>query len=202
MTISRLPFTLLFLLVMLASNFAAGTFDGVLPATSLERWGISHVDVRSGELLRLFTGTFLSHDLGMLFRQVVFAATVIGAYEWVAGSWRAVATFFTIDVVGTLLVLFVFLPLFVLVHPAFDSAALAVHDVGMSAGGFGLLGALIARQTHSGIILAAVCIAIFVKIWISFDLIADTAHLLCLFLGLALERFRHATARKGGIARH
>ncbi len=193
--IARLPFTLLFLLVMIANNIVAGTVGGTLPEQSLESWGISHTAVRSGDVLRLLTGTFLSHDVGMLIRQFFFVACVIGVYEWVAGTWRAVGTFFLIDVIGTLAVLFAILPGLVLVHPSTGSDALNVYDVGMSAGGFGLLGALAARQRYSGVILGAICIAIFIKIWISFDLIADTAHLLCLLLGFVLEQIRPTNTR-------
>lgn len=191
----RLPFTLFFLLVMVVSNLLAGTLDGILPSAALIKWGISHNDVRDGEVFRLVTGTFLSHDLGMFLRQILFATTVIGAYEWVSGCRRAAITFVSIDIVGTLLVLFVIVPTFVTVHPSVDVQALAVHDVGMSAGGFGLLGALIARLTQRWLILVAVCLAIFVKVWISFDLIADSAHLVCLFLGFAMERLRNASAQ-------
>lgn len=191
----RLPFTLFFLLVMVVSNLVAGTLDGILPPSALVKWGISHDSVREGEVFRLVTGTFLSHDLGMFLRQILFAATVIGAYEWVSGSRRAAITFVSIDIVGTMLVLFVILPALVTFHPSVDIEALAVHDVGMSAGGFGLLGALIARLTQHWLILFAVCVAIFVKVWISFDLIADAAHLVCLFLGFAMERLRNASAQ-------
>lgn len=197
----RLPFTLAFLLVLIVSNLAAGTLSGSLPTPSLTSWGVSHVDVRGGDLYRLLTGTFLSHDIGMFLRQVLFASLVIGAYEWVAGSLRAFFVFFSIDIIGTLLVLFIIVPGFVMLHPGIGNEALSVHDVGMSAGGFGLLGALVARQDLRWFLLGAICIAIAIKIWISFDLIADTAHILCLFLGFGVETKLKSRVRKGGIAK-
>jgi hypothetical protein len=138
----RFPFTLAFLAIMITANWLAGTFTGLLPPQALMQWGISHQSILNGEIFRLVTGTFLSHDFAMFLRQFCFAALVIGAFEWGDGTRRAITVFFTIDIVGTLLVLFVVLPFFADM-PDFDGrAALTMHDVGMSAGGFGLIGAL------------------------------------------------------------
>ena len=186
--LTRLPFTLLFLTVMVAANALAGTFAGVLPSDALADWGISHSAIRNGELFRLATGSFLSHDLGMFVRQFVFAAIVIGAYEWSQGSWRAVAMYCAIDVTGSVLVLFGVLPVLVWLPVPISEAALNMQDVGMSAGGFGLIGALVALQRRSWAILAAISAAILIKAWFSFDLIADTAHLLCLGIGFVVQR--------------
>ncbi|WP_159454067.1 rhomboid family intramembrane serine protease [Roseovarius albus] len=184
---SRIPFTLLFLTIMVVANAFAGTLSGAISDSALSGWGISHLSIRQGELYRLLTGTFLSHDFGMFLRQMVFAATVIGMFEWTAGTRRTFAMFLSIDVIGTLLVLFVILPILVQVHPSINAEALSIYDVGMSAGGFGLIGALVAQWKHRWIYLIAIYLAIFAKVWISFDIIADTAHILCLFLGFALQ---------------
>ena len=185
--IRRVPFTLVFLTIMVVANAVAGTLDGVISENALSNWGISHQSIRQLEIYRLVSGTFLSHDLGMFLRQVVFAATVIGAYEWTQGSRRALIMFVCIDIIGTLIVLYMILPILVLVHPSIDSGSLQVHDVGMSAGGFGLIGALAAQQRQRWLFLVAVCVAIVIKIWVSFDVIADLVHLLCLVLGFAIQ---------------
>ena len=198
--ITRVPFTLVFLTTMVAANAFAGTLDGVISESALYNWGISHRSIRQWEIYRLVTGTFLSHDLGMFLRQVVFAATVIGAYEWTEGSRRALIMFVCMDVVGTMIVLYAILPVLVVVHPSIDAGSLEVYDVGMSAGGFGLIGALVAQQRHRWLFLAAVCAAIFVKIWISFDVIADSAHLLCLILGFGIQSALIARARNPDVA--
>lgn len=198
--IVRLPFTLLFLIVMLVANTLAGILSGTLSESALTNWGISHLSVRQGEIYRLVTGTFFSHDLGMFFRQIVFAATVIGAYEWTEGSRRAVLLYVSIDIIGTLVVLFAILPGLVIFHPSMGDDALAVYDVGMSAGGFGLIGALIALQRYRGLYLLAVVVAIAVKIWLSFDAIADSAHLLCLFLGFLAQLALNSRAENQNVA--
>lgn len=56
---------------------------------------------------------------------------------------------------------------------------------GMLAGGFGLLGALLARQRHGGCLLAAVAAGLAVKALVDLDPIADTVHPTCLGLGAA-----------------
>lgn len=183
----RIPFTLLFLSVMVLANGFAGTLGGTLPPDSLADWGISHETVVSGDLTRLFTGTFLSHDLAMFLRQMIFAAAVIGYFEWRTSTLRTATTFFAIDLAGTMIVLFGVVPLVTAIPEIGHSDARATLDVGMSAGGFGLIGAILASWPKKWLLLGAVVAAIGVKIWFDLDLIADSAHLICLFLGFAVQ---------------
>lgn len=196
----RLPFTVIFLIVMVAANLLAGTVTGTLPSDALGSWGISTQSVQEGEYSRLFTATFLSHDLGMLIRQFVFAAAIIGAYEWLEGTVRTLAMFLLIDILGTLLVLFVVLPWLVAAPVSVGVDALVAYDVGMSAGGFGLIGALIARQARGWILLCGICLAIGIKILFAFDPIADSAHLLCLFIGFGFQAVLNARGLNRGVA--
>ena len=183
----RLPFTLAFLAVMLAANWAAGTLSGRLPLQALRNWGISHRRVVRGEAFRLATGTFLSHDRAMFARQLVFAACVIGYYEWQTGTLRTVLMFTATNIIGSLIVLFAILPLIAKAWPKSGLAPLRSLDVGMSAGGFGLIGAILWQWPHTGLVLTALLVAIAIKAWIRFELIADTAHVVCLILGVMAE---------------
>ncbi len=177
----KLRFTIVFLIIMLVANMAAGTLGGALPKTALAQWGISYKSVLEGDLLRLLTGTFLSHDLAMFLRQFLFAAGVIGYYEWRTGTLRAAVMFFSIDIIGSVVVLFGILP----VLASFDRPHVFQElDVGMSAGGFGLIGAILCLTRHRWAWFGLALIAISCKIWFRFEIIADSAHLLCLFLGV------------------
>lgn len=193
--IRRIPFTLLFLSIMCVANWSAGTFDGVLPSESLASWGISHQTVVSGDFTRLFTGTFLSHDPGMFVRQLIFAAAVIGYFEWRTSTLRTAATFFAIDLVGTLIVLFGVIPFAAAIPEIGPSDAKAALDVGMSAGGFGLIGAILASWPHKWLLLGAVVAAIGIKVWYDLDLIADSAHLICVLIGFAVQQVTPAQFR-------
>ena len=185
--IIRLPFTFVFLLIMLCANYAAGTFAGDLPDLSLRQWGISHQSIVEGEIYRLITGTFLSHNTAMLMRQICFAAAVIGFYEWGQGTLRTVTMLVFIDIVGSLTVLFAVLgPLDGVQWAALDGVK-SLHDVGMSAGGFGLIGAIVATFRHKTLVLLAVLASIAVKVLFQFDAIADTAHVVTLLMGFALQ---------------
>ena len=180
----RWKFTLTFLLTMLLANAATGTLSGSLPLSALADWGISHQSILEGDLLRLVTGTFLSHDIAMFARQLAFAAIVIGYYEWRVGTWRAAAMFFAIDITGSLIVLFAVLPLAAsLLLPQAGPSVFQDLDVGMSAGGFGLIGATVYLQPRKGALLGLLLIGIAAKIWLDFEIIADSAHLLCLLMG-------------------
>jgi hypothetical protein len=86
-------------------------------------------------------------------------------------------------------VLFGVVPLVVSIPEMGHSMAQQTYDVGMSAGGFGLIGAILAAWPRRGILLCAVLAAIAVKVRLNFEVIADSAHLICLLLGFAIERF-------------
>ena len=173
----RFRFTLLFLTVMLIANIAAGTLDGELPEEVLAIWGIGQESVWSGDIARLLTGTFLSHDVDMFFRQVVFAAVALGYTEKVRGSWGAAGAFFALDIASTLILLTV-----VWMIPILSDMA-ALNDVGMSMGGFGLVGLAIAGARRRWILCTAVLLAIIAKIAIDFEPLTDTGHIIALMLG-------------------
>ena len=128
----------------------------------------------------------------MFTRQICFAAAAIGSYEWLEGTRRAFTLFFSADVLGSLLVLFGVLPLLVGHTDLASDAALFTHDVGMSAGGFGLIGALIAKKQKGWLLLSLALGLIAIKIEIHYEVIADTAHIVCLLLGFALQAILNA----------
>ncbi|MCB2111046.1 MAG: hypothetical protein H6895_13130 [Defluviimonas sp.] len=165
---------------MLLANLAAGSAFDHLPAEVLETWGIGYDSFFSGNAFRIVTGTFLSHDPAMLLRQLVFAGAVIGHTEWRRGSARAAALFFGLDIAGTLALLAL----------TGWSAGLvdltAVNDVGMSVGGFGLIGVAIAGWDRRWLLLCAISLAIAAKYAISPDPLADLGHILALVIGFAL----------------
>ncbi len=187
--LGRIPFTLVFLLVMTGANWLAGTLNGTLPPAALMEWGISHHLVLEGDLGRLVTGTFLSHDFGMFVRQFIFAAAAIGYFEWHTTTLRAIVIYFSIDTVGTLIVLFGVVPLVASIPALGHPAAQQSIDVGMSAGGFGIIGAILAGWPRRWLLLGGVLFAIGVKIWLNFEVIADSAHVICLLIGFAVQLF-------------
>jgi hypothetical protein len=176
-----IPFTFVFLAMMVVANYAAGTLTGSLPMEALRNWGVSHSSIAKGQMFRLLSGTFLSHDLAMFLRQFAFAALVIGYYEWTQGTWRAVAMFFVLDSLATLVALFCVLRL---IAPPRVSQE---HDVGMSAGGFGLIGAILVLWPGRYWLLLIVMAAIVVKYRWRPEPIADGVHLVALLCGFALQ---------------
>ena len=185
----RLRFTLLFLVVMIAANSMAGVLDGELPSEVLEDWGIGQESVWAGDLARLLTGTFLSHDLDMLLRQFVFASAIIGYTEWRSGSGRTALAFFGLDISSTLLLLTT-----VWLHPSLADVT-GLNDVGMSMGGFGLVGLAIAGLRRRIAILVLVSLGIAAKIAIDFEPLTDTGHVIALGLGFLVGLFLHRGQR-------
>ena len=181
---ARFPFTLAFLGVMLVANALAGTMSGPLEPHILAAWGVGVDAVRDGDVARFFTAIFLSHGPAMLMRQLLFAATVIGAVEWMWGSYCAAGLFFGIDLAAsaTLLAVIALVPALC----AFQS----VNDVGMSMGGFGLIGVLIARWRLRWIALIAILGLVAVKYAVAPEPLADGGHVIALGIGFCVGLFR------------
>ena len=176
----RLRFTLLFLAVMVTANLLAGSVSQGLPSWVIADWGIGHDSLLSGEISRLITGTFLSHDPEMFRRQLIFAATVIGYTEWVRGTGWAAALFFGLDITGMLILL----ACVALAAGVIDLTSM--NDVGMSIGGFGLIGVAIAGWRRKWLAFGAILITIAVKFGLAPEPLADGGHVIALALGFAL----------------
>ncbi|WP_206185625.1 hypothetical protein, partial [Thioclava sp. JM3] len=165
---------------------------GELPDEMLEFWGIGQESVWSGDFARLLTGTFLSHDVEMFFRQVVFAALTLGYTARVRGSVGTAATFFGLDIGSTLVLLTA-----VWVLPSLSDVS-ALNDVGMSMGGFGLAGLAIAGARYRWRLCFAVLLGISVKIAVDFEPLTDIGHVIALLLGFGaglLIRRKKTTGR-------
>jgi hypothetical protein len=180
----RVPLTLVFLAVMLAANGLAGTFSGPIDPEVLIARGIGVDALQGGDLLRFVTAIFLSHDLAMLLRQLAFAALVIGAVEWVWGSLAAAVLFFGIDVVSTVILLTA-----VALIPSLDTLT-GVTDVGMSMGGFGLIGVLAGAVRWRGFWLVAVLCLVAAKYAVAPDPLADGGHVIALMIGFCTGFYR------------
>ena len=190
LTIIRHKFTILFVALQIVSNAAAGTLTGDLPPELLETWGIGQESVWSGDFARLLTGTFLSHDSDMFLRQIVFAALILGYTERARGSWFTALAFFALDIGST----FVLLTAVWLLPSLSDVSAL--NDVGMSMGGFGLVGLAIAGARYRWPLCIAVLLAISIKVAVDLEMLTDTGHVIALLLGFLVGLLvqRKATA--------
>lgn len=183
MLIFRLRFTLVFLTVMLIANLLATGLNQNLPYEVLSNWGVGHNSLMSGQFFRLLTGTFLSHDAGMLVRQFIFAAVVIGYTEWLRGTAQTALLFFGLDIIGTLLLL---------LGVGLGSSLIdvtAMNDVGMSIGGFGLIGVALSTWSRKWLLFTIILVAIAAKLIIAPDLLADGGHAVALILGFVVGQF-------------
>lgn len=181
----RLRFTIAFVAVMLAANWAAGGLWRDLPATAMARWGISHDDLARGEVWRLLTANFLSRHPRMLLDQVSFTLCIIGWFEWHHGSLRALAMFFVTNTAGFVLTLFGVVG--VLKSYPLGAGLDSLRDIGMSAGGFGLVGAILADLPRKWLWLGGALVLLAAKFFVLPDPIADITHPITLVLGFALE---------------
>lgn len=181
----RYRLTLAFLVLMVAANAFAGSLGGSLAPQHLASWGISLNALANGQIFRLVTAVFLSHDQSMLLRQLIFAALVIGGHEIQVGWQQTLLTFSVVDIISTVLIL----AIVSIAWPGDISEIAFVHDVGMSAGGFGLLGSLVAGlgRRWSRLFAAGILVALAVKIMVFPDIIADGVHLISFPIGIVMR---------------
>ncbi len=194
---SKLLWNFAFTWVMLAAFLTAAigtkTHTGTLSTHWLERLGFAPHDLWFWRWERLFTSAFVTTG-GGLFPSVLSIATFsIGLVEWLAGTKRAMATFWGVHLL-TLLVesLLIILPLHRLGYGR-GTALTLVRDVGPSAGYFGCLGfasrCLSSRlgPLINGFILAILLINLFKPASYEEDrntkFFADLAHLIAFPLG-------------------
>ncbi len=193
----RLKFTPTVLIVMIIANAYFGSLTGVLKIEDLESWGVSLNSLQQGEWFRLITGSYLSQDGAMALRQLAFAGLTLGWYEWRRGARRTAAMFLFFDILGTLFLMFGLVWALALSGaPGFDQIDFR-FDVGMSAGGFGLLGASLYSLTRGRLLLVAGLALLLAKLLIYPDVIADLAHLALLPFGYFIEHLTGSSARAG-----
>jgi hypothetical protein len=75
-------FTGVFETLMIGANITAIAVLSDGQAEAARRFGVSLGALMQGEVWRLVTASLLSHDPAMLARQILFAALVLGLYEW------------------------------------------------------------------------------------------------------------------------
>lgn len=172
---------------MMAANLYLGVLHGELSKSDLAEFGVSLTSLAQGEWLRLFTGSFISHDADMLARQLLLAAFSIGWFEWRCGPLRAAVMFFLLDFLGTLFLMFGVVMLIELLHVSGFSGLSGTYDVGMSAGGFGLVGASLYYLSWRKWAMTAGVMALVVKAALFPEPIADLAHLMMLPTGFITE---------------
>ena len=188
--LSKLRFTLLFLIVMLAANLAVGS---LLKQPSYpwfqEDFGIGYDSLMRGEIYRLLTSIFLSRRIFMYADQVIFTLATIGVYEYICGTWRAVWMYFAINTAGLLLTLFAVIKPLALLGIGPFASVLAANDIGMSAGGFGLVGAMASFTRWPKTLLALVLLGMAIKPFLHADPIADTGHIVTFLVGFGLQKY-------------
>jgi len=186
----RCPFTLLLAAGVILAAIATGTWVHPSDPATLARWGYGLHDFRDGTWYSLLTSVFLTNRPFMFWGILVFVFLSVGGYECRAGWQRAVLVFVLCDLVSKLAItIMVVLPL--------DATGLAVgqalamsDDVGMSAGGFGCLGAffemLPGRMRRN--LLIGTAVYLLLRIVLVTELFADLLHIVALPLGYGIGR--------------
>jgi hypothetical protein len=160
----------------------------------LNRLGFAPVDVWVLRWQRLFTSALVTSGGWIFWQAAGMIALAVGAAEWLAGTKRAIATFWGVHLATLLLEsLLIALPLH---HLGFTggTALLVARDVGPSAGYFGCLGLACVRFPRKRWGQLAGVLIFLSLIWTLFQppragqddtvkLFADLAHLIAFPLG-------------------
>ncbi len=138
--IGKFAFTWIMLMGFLTAAIGTQTHTRTLAPHRLERFGFAPHDLWFWRWERLFTSVWITTG-GRVFAPVLGIVTFsIGLVEWLAGTKRALATFWGVHLLTMLIEsLLIILPLHRLGYARGTTLTL-VRDVGPSAGYFGCLG--------------------------------------------------------------
>lgn len=185
----RVPFTVLFEITIVALALWNGSAQGRLSDELRRAWGFGPLYFWREHWHTLATNTFLVRNAIMLLGMVLFVAGSVGAYEWIAGTRRALFAFWAANAITLLLTAaLVVYPLHLAgVPPRWDWAPSG--DVGASFGGFGCLGAWameIPSRRKRILLLSVVSIGLLLKYLLLPEIFGDAGHLLALLSGILL----------------
>jgi len=188
-SIRRAPFTLLFEITIIVVAFWTGSAQGDLSDDVKRAWGFGPLYFWREHWHTLVTGAFFVRSTIMLLAMVLFIAGSVGVYEWLAGTRRALLTFWAANVVTLLLTAAcVVFPMHLAgIPPRWDWAP--AGDVGASFGGFGCLGAWMmgVSGARRRLILVGIVVAgLVVKFLLIPEIFGDAGHLVAFLVGVLL----------------
>lgn len=192
----RFRFTLAFFGVFLLANLLIGSPWRMVPETWLNRWGFSLDNLTHHRWFTLFTSVWFAHGPNMFLRLVVLVLVTLGSCEYALGTRRTIALYFLLDAAGTVVGTLLAAAGLALLHSPEQSEFLVTGAVGMSAGGFGCLGAAFSQlRPRLRWSLFALGMAVqLVRLIFFTELSSDTIHLLTFpagfLVGLSLTRGR------------
>jgi len=180
----RLPFTITMESVILAIAFLDGAMVGHLSWADRLRWGFSAADLTGVGAYTLLTGAFFVRTPLMLLGILVFVPFALGLYERRRGTRRALALFWSANVLGFALI-------GLLTLPAFGAAPFMPHgEVGPSVGGVACLGAWVTALPSGrrrACLYGIAALYLVGKIVFFRDPAGDLEHLIAFPLGMTME---------------
>jgi hypothetical protein len=142
-TLKRFPFTLIALLSLIVVALLTNTHLEQISQQWLNRLGFTPRDLWFMRLERLLTSVMVTHGAGVFWQALGMTALCVGLAEWLAGTRRALATFWGVHL-GTLLTESALIRWLLQPLKAIAPSPLP-RDVGPSAGYFACLGLASAR---------------------------------------------------------
>jgi hypothetical protein len=194
--IGRWPFTISAVTAVLVMAWVSGVHWNPIPQATQREFGFSAEQLLAGEFWRVFCSLFITSGGWHFFLSVAMLTTATGLAEYHCGSWRTVTAFVGIHVATLMIMSLLLLPLWAMDSWRGELMATA-RDVGPSAGYYGCLGmALASWPTRWRWQTIAAVAAVLSARWVwsvntvpaaGHAMLADTAHLIALALGIALS---------------
>ena len=191
--LSRLPFTLTMLTLLVIAALMTNTTFQTITHHWLNRTGFAPNDLWYGRIERMFSSALVTSGGIVFWEALFFVAFAVGLAEWMTGSRRTAATFWGVHLLALILLSFI---ISMWLHQLRDfglEAAEVARDVGPSAGYFACLGLVSAQFKRpwnwisGGVLFAVFVINLFMPAAVGenaeIKVSADLAHLLAFPLG-------------------
>lgn len=181
----RIPFTLAIVLAILAVTTATGTISHPISSAQLDRWGFGLADLRAGRFDALLWAPFQVYRPYMVVTVSGSLLLFLGACEYLLGTRRAVLTFWLTHIVGYLGAYLLLWP-FATAGYGWAEALTRTPDVGASAAGFGVAGAVLPFLPASGRKVAFPLLVVYLLAFLLFtEHVWNIEHLLAFGAGVA-----------------
>ncbi len=199
--IRQFAFTLLLILSISLCSAATSRSDGSLYPDNVSNLGLAPRHLVSGELVRVITSVFLTHDWSHLTAAVVMASLAVGGCEFTLGTKVAVCTFSLSHLTSVLIFAVGIGFLHWMQLGQTISTLYSLHDVGPSAGYYGCLSRTIvaskipSRRMWTISLFAVLTVRTLVSFFQMPDsqirLSADVVHLIAASVGVVLHALFH-----------
>lgn len=140
--LEKIPFTIITSSLMIIFAVMTNSINRELSPELIVKFGFAPVDLLQYKIFNLFLSIFITTGKAVFFESLISFIAIAGIFEYLTSSKEVIKCFFGIHVITMIILSYITFVLF-LFGNTYGIEIFLSHDVGPSAGYFGILGILI-----------------------------------------------------------